>query len=186
LEIHSFFSMARSRKNPLGATSPPGVASKRRASRRSRPRGQALVELAITLPVLLLMVGGAVDFGRLFFTRVSIENAAKEGAFFGATNPRCDVVRQACVEPGTVKWHAQNETPGLPVTVAVQCLHGGSSVATTSCREDDTYRVVVTHQFQLVTPILSAAFGSGITLATSATSLVLNDAFDPSAAPVTP
>ena len=155
-------------------------------TRQRRARGQALVELAIILPVLLVIVGAAIDLGRLFSAYVSIENAAKEGAFYGAINPRCDVVKTGCANPNTVDWHVRNELPGVTVTsLTVECLASGSgtSKAVTACVEDDTYRVGVTHQFNLVTPLLSPIFGSTLTLSSTATSVVLNEAFDPNATP---
>jgi Flp pilus assembly protein TadG len=45
-----------------------------------RERGAAAVELALVLPLLLLMVGGIVDFGRFFYTQNIVVNAAREGA----------------------------------------------------------------------------------------------------------
>lgn len=47
---------------------------------RKSPRAQALVEIALLLPVLLLLTLGALDFGRLFFTKIILTNAAREGA----------------------------------------------------------------------------------------------------------
>ena len=45
-----------------------------------RERGAAAVELALVLPLLLLIVGGIVDFGRFFYTQNIVVNAAREGA----------------------------------------------------------------------------------------------------------
>lgn len=44
-----------------------------------RERGASIVEFAIVLPLLLLLIGGMVDFGRLFYTEVMLTNAAREG-----------------------------------------------------------------------------------------------------------
>jgi hypothetical protein len=41
---------------------------------------QALVEVAILLPMLLLLILGAMDFGRMFFTKIALTNVAREGA----------------------------------------------------------------------------------------------------------
>ena len=49
-------------------------------------RGGAMVEFALTFPLLLLLCLGATDFGRLFFHAVTIANAAATGAFYGAQN----------------------------------------------------------------------------------------------------
>ena len=40
------------------------------------PRGQALVEMAIILPVLVLLLLLAVDFGRVFFGWIALNNAS--------------------------------------------------------------------------------------------------------------
>jgi hypothetical protein len=43
-------------------------------------RGAVAVEFALVVPVLLLLVLGMIDFGRLWFTQVSLSQAAREGA----------------------------------------------------------------------------------------------------------
>ena len=52
-----------------------------------RSRGQALIEFALMLPLLLLLIVGAIEFGRLFFTKIVVTNAAREAAYYYATNP---------------------------------------------------------------------------------------------------
>jgi Flp pilus assembly protein TadG len=67
---------------------PPSRLSFRRsfaAFRRSEP-GTALVELAIVLPLLVLFAIGAAEFGRLYFAAITVANAARAGAQFGAQN----------------------------------------------------------------------------------------------------
>ena len=43
-------------------------------------RGQALAEFALTLPILLLLVFGIIEFARLFQTWVVLQSAARAGA----------------------------------------------------------------------------------------------------------
>ncbi len=52
----------------------------------SRPKGQALIEMALLLPFLLVLIVGALEFGRLFFTQIVITNAAREGAYYLTTH----------------------------------------------------------------------------------------------------
>lgn len=50
---------------------------------RRRPRngrGQSLVEFALILPVFLLILGEIIDFGFMFYSRITVINAAREGA----------------------------------------------------------------------------------------------------------
>ncbi len=50
-------------------------------------RGQSLVELAITLPILVLLLLGTLDFGMAIFSYSMLRDAAQEGAFYGSFNP---------------------------------------------------------------------------------------------------
>ncbi len=54
---------------------------------RIRNRGQELVEFAIVLPLLLIIVFGVLDLGRLFHALITITNAAREGARYGMIFP---------------------------------------------------------------------------------------------------
>lgn len=51
------------------------------------PPAQALVEYALVLPFLLLLVLGAMDIGRMFYTKMILTNAAREGANYLAYSP---------------------------------------------------------------------------------------------------
>ena len=50
-------------------------------------RGQSLIELALTLPILLLLIVGAMDFARMFSTKIVLTNTAREGANYITRNP---------------------------------------------------------------------------------------------------
>jgi Flp pilus assembly protein TadG len=55
--------------------------------RSGSKRGQSLVEFALVLPVLLLIVLFAVDFGRLYMGWVTINGMARIGANYAAQHP---------------------------------------------------------------------------------------------------
>jgi Flp pilus assembly protein TadG len=46
----------------------------------SRCRGQAIVETALLLPILMLLVMGTADLGRVFYYSIAVTNAAREAA----------------------------------------------------------------------------------------------------------
>ena len=46
---------------------------------RESNRGQALVELALILPLLLLLIFGIIEFGRVFSTQLMVAHGAREG-----------------------------------------------------------------------------------------------------------
>jgi hypothetical protein len=50
--------------------------------------GVSLVELALSLSVILLLLVGAVDFAMAYFSFTAMQDAAREGALYGANNPK--------------------------------------------------------------------------------------------------
>ena len=50
------------------------------SSRRGRERGNVAVELALGMPLLLLLIGGMIDLGLLFWEQHVLTNATREGA----------------------------------------------------------------------------------------------------------
>jgi Flp pilus assembly protein TadG len=50
-------------------------------------RGTQLVELAIVLPLLLVMFGAVAEFGRLFYTYQTLTKATRAGARYLTTEP---------------------------------------------------------------------------------------------------
>ena len=59
----------------------------RGSNRRRRSRGQSLVEFVIVVPVVLIILLGALDFGRAFLGWVVLNNASRVGANFAALHP---------------------------------------------------------------------------------------------------
>lgn len=57
-----------------------------RWSNRKKRQGSVAIELALTAPLLLLMLIGAADFARVFYHAVTLANAAGTGVFYGAQN----------------------------------------------------------------------------------------------------
>ena len=79
-------------------------------------RGQSFVEMAFGMVVLVILLGGLIDLGRAFLILVSVENAAGEGALFGATHPVCltdDHSITRCVGDENVVARVQEE--GKPI-----------------------------------------------------------------------
>lgn len=65
-------------------------------SRRSPLRdtdAAALIEFAVSLPLLVVLVVGIFDFGGAFNLKQELNNAAREGARFGAAQPSNDLTQ---------------------------------------------------------------------------------------------
>lgn len=81
---------------------------------RRRPKAQALVEFALILPVLLLILLGTVDAGRLIFAYNAVSNAAREGGRTAIVNQTPDEVRQRAAEQATVLGISPTDPTGCP------------------------------------------------------------------------
>ncbi len=137
----------------------------------SRRRGQGLAEFALVLPVLLVILIAAVDVGRLFFAYVTIADAAKEGALFGATDPGCTSTGPGCGDPNNTTWHVTSDLNGLAPSPAISASCSGSP-----CIAGSSYQVNVTYPFTFFTPLAGSILGAPLNLSASATSVVLNTA----------
>ena len=49
-------------------------------------RAQALVEMALVLTILLVVLSGIIEFGRIFSAQLIVSHASREAARFGVTN----------------------------------------------------------------------------------------------------
>lgn len=51
---------------------------------RSTQKGQAIVEMALVMPLLIMLLFGIVEFGRVLNTYMVVTNLSREGARIGA------------------------------------------------------------------------------------------------------
>lgn len=58
-----------------------------RAHPSQHGRGQSLVELALILPVLIVLLAAVIDIGRVLDASIVLSNAARVGARFGSIHP---------------------------------------------------------------------------------------------------
>ncbi len=89
------------------------------AWKRGTDTGAAAVEMAIVLPLLLLLVFGIIDFGRMLNAQITVTQAAREGARWEALNQ--DSVEDRVVEaaPGLNPEPDAAVTSSCPATPAI-------------------------------------------------------------------
>lgn len=119
----------------------------------SKTRGQALVEFALVLPILLLLILGVIDFSRLITTKIVLTNAAREGASFISRNP--DEYEGTIPSENTVdviNQEAQN------ITIVEDDIHPDCS---NDCEFGDTITVTVTYGVDLIFGGLIQTLGLG-------------------------
>ena len=161
----------------VGASSARSVTDHMPSFRRSRgsTRGQSIVELALILPIMLLLLATAGDLGRVFHTRIVIANAARAGALEAGRHPTSYQAGAPC-DANTNRVLcaiiAESENSLLTVTpsdVAVTCTPSPCSETLGS-----VISVRVEGEFTLLTPFLGAFFGGDqtIQLASTATAQI--------------
>ncbi len=82
------------------------------ASFHARPKGQALVELAIVLPILALLLLGIIQFAFIFAAQIGVTNAVREAARIAAVSPTT-TNDQASLTAQNVYDRLTNNTNGL-------------------------------------------------------------------------
>jgi Flp pilus assembly protein TadG len=89
----------------------------------SKEKGQALLELALFLPVVLVLTIGILEIGRLAYYGIEVSNAARAGAQYAtqslalaatATTDTTNITNAAQLD-------APDVTPGLAVTAVQSC-----------------------------------------------------------------
>lgn len=110
-------------------------------------RGAAAVEMAIVLPLLLLVLFGLVDFGRMYNTQMQLTQAAREAVRVMALGGTNDAVQMALV-----KNDAQNRvvaaTGGLDPVPSAAFPQSCAAVDITS-----NAKVTVSYNFRFITPL---------------------------------
>src|SRR5918999_1774924 len=145
---------------------------RRRSIGRRHPRGQSLVELALVLPVLMVMLVGTIDAGRLYFGWIAVTNAARVGASYAADNPQWNAAKQTAYE-ALIDADAAARNCDMPTPPAPTFTRGG--VAITDPELGDYAVVELTCEFDPVTPLAANLFGGGpITLRATSTFPVRN------------
>lgn len=116
--------------------------------------GQSLVELALTLPLLLLILFGVLDLGRLFYAYVTLTNSAREGARIGTSNPAN--VNNA-IKIG-VEQEAANVLNLTDSNIVIDCAaysdtppYAYNAANCSSTTAGDRIRVTVNYNFEFVT-----------------------------------
>lgn len=129
--------------------------------------GQSLVEMAVMMVVLLIIMGGVLDLGRMYFTYLALQNAAGEGAAYGAINPEWEDNGDNA-DPNNITYRVQNESTGnlidwsdTTVTVDVPTIAGGAPIT-----------VSVSYTYTVITPMVQVITGEEVTLRGTDTQLI--------------
>jgi Flp pilus assembly protein TadG len=96
----------------------------------TRENGQALIELALTLPLFLLILMGAAEYARFAWGSIETANAARAGVQYGAQS------NVTAADTGGIQTAALNDgvnLTGLTVTPSYSCACSTAATTTITC-----------------------------------------------------
>lgn len=76
--------------------------------------GAALVEMALTAPLFILLMLGGIELGRIAYYAIEIQNAARAGASYGSVN-----IGNATATISNIQQAAKNDAPDISNLVVV-------------------------------------------------------------------
>ncbi|MED1468699.1 TadE/TadG family type IV pilus assembly protein [Bacillus salipaludis] len=111
-------------------------------------KGQSLVEFALVLPLLIILLFGIIDFGRILHVYLTIDQAGREAARAASIGKTKSEAEQVAIDAGkSIKLTNPNGT----VTVST-----GSSGANAT--------VTITYPITFLTPVIGSIVGSKLSL----------------------
>jgi Flp pilus assembly protein TadG len=154
---------------------------KTHTNQRKAERGQSLVEVAVSLPVILLLLAGTLDFGMAIFSSMILRDAAQEGALFASFNP----ANQAAIENRARNINPEDADDPIYspvdlknkdlVKVAVKIIGDDCQGATDDAA--NSVQVTVAYDYRMFIPFAGLVIGSDIVpLRATATNVILQPA----------
>jgi len=124
-------------------------------------RGQSVVEFALVLPVLLLLLVTAIDFGRAYHAYTALENAVRVGGTYATVNATALDYGSTAERIADIKSKivaACDLSPALdPSNVSIQEVLADP----TNPQEGDSATISAVYQFPLITPLARSLVGGG-------------------------
>jgi hypothetical protein len=149
--------------------------------------GQSLAEAAISLSLLLVLAMATMDFGYLFFTKLTLQNAVRQadryavtGQCISGSNGTCTQTRYNSIIATLQDNSLGLLNPGNAGDVSVTCTNDGGGCPNNAGGPGDLITISVSYPYGFISPLLATFFpGHAYTIGVSATSL--NEPFPPSA-----
>ena len=142
-------------------------------------KGQSLVELAVSLPVILLIMLASFDFGMALFSYSIVRDAAQEGALYASFNPgnKAEIENRARY---ILPHGEEEEVFSSPVdltdreNVAVEITVKGKACEGVTKGTANYVQVKVTYLYPILMPFTGRFIGSDtISLRATASNVIL-------------
>ncbi len=143
-----------------------------------KERAQSLIELAVSLPVIILILLGTVDFGMAIFSYAILRDSAQEGALYGSFNPTNKVEIESRAR--NISPRADDAVFSSPINlrdktlIKVEVKALGAACQGSTNGVANTLQVTVSYKYPLIMPFIRPIVGANtIALAGMATNIIL-------------
>jgi len=138
-------------------------------NRLRQERGAELIEMALVLPLLLLIIMGIIDFGFMFREMSVVTNAAREGARTGILADYGDADIDARVQQYMVASGINVSCPSADCVVLKPVIDVTAPSGTFQARD---VRVTIFHDWTFLSPFAAMFGGSFSSVALSGRSVM--------------
>jgi hypothetical protein len=141
-----------------------------------------MAELAISLAVLLLILAGILDLGRLYFVYIALEDGAGEAALYLSIFPNCPadpnptVPGDMCDDPNNAFYRAKTAGGGELVDWSDPAIARIDYVIPPNWGVGTPVEVTIEYDYTFLTPIIPHVSGvNPITLTVKARQIILTE-----------
>jgi len=157
-------------RDPRPSARPTSARRPRRASSPRRTPGQALVETAIGIVLLMLLSLSVVEAAMLFFAYLTLQNGVTAATRFGVTGQDPNDDDHPTRHEDSI-MRVMRDATGLKLEDGEFTFYDITTQSSGTGGPDDIIQVTVKHPLQLISPMVWPLVGNGgvITLSVSAT-----------------
>lgn len=150
--------------------------SYRRGAPSASSKGQSMVEFALVAPLILLLVFGIVDMGRVFFAKMTLQNAVLQAARYAVTGNHEANDSGLMSRVSSIQHVAAGAAMGLDISqISISSAIGGAGNAG---GPGDMITISVAADVHLLTPMIAQFFPHGVYHFTVSTTMK-NEPFAP-------
>lgn len=152
--------------------------------KRRNDSGQALVEIAISLSIFLLLAMGTVDFAIMFNHKLTLQNAVRQAGRYAITGQCINQPNGTCSRYNSILQTLETSSSGLlnannvGTDVVISCVNGGGGCPNPAGGPRDVVTIQVTFPHRFLTP-LTAFFFHNTPINIKVSSTFSNEPFDP-------
>ncbi len=137
-------------------------------------KGQSLVELAFVLVVVLILLAGVIDLGRVLFYYQAMRDASQEAVAYASAFPLDNAYQANCQ---AIVTRVYDNVPDISnVTVQINgdpCSAHSAKVIEEACTGNQVSVTVAKTGYPLIMPLIGQFIGQAINLSTTATATII-------------